>query len=183
MRKLLILILCVFALCSSTCRRTTRSPAQTENEKHIADVNAILRLKMTKMAAWSNKNADIVTDLYEDDAFVLENGKALHGINEIKKEIATKEKVAAATNSTSGTGGTVDVTVARSGDIGYSHDTGETAFIDPKTNRAKTEKIDYVTVYEKQGNQSWKIVIDVWSSDSPAMPMTDKLLRVFRGVR
>jgi ketosteroid isomerase-like protein len=183
MRKLLILILCVFAFCINSCRRTSHPPAQTENEKHTADVNAILRLKMTKMVAWSDKNAGIVPDLYEDDAFVLENGKSLHGIDEIKTEIMAKDTVADAAKYSSGTGRTESVDVAKSGDIGYSHDIGEIYCMDPKTNRVKTEKIDYVTVYRKQTNRSWKIVIDVWTSDKPAWPMTDKLLHVFKGVR
>jgi len=181
MRQSLILIACMLTLCVNACKRTTAPPARTEREKHIADVNAILRLKMTKMVAWSNRNADVVTDLYEDDASVLENGKSLHGVDEIKKEIMARAKVADVTGSTSGAGGTV--AVARSGDIGYSHDTAETTVINPKTNRAVIKKGDYVTVYRKQGNQSWKIVIDVWTSDSPALPMTDKMLGAFRGVR
>ncbi len=183
MRKSMIIILCMLILCFNACRRTTRPPAQTENEKHIADVNDILRLKMTKMVAWSNKNADNVTDFYEADALVLENGKCLHGIDEIKKAIIAQNKVADAIKSTSGSGVTEGVAVARSGDIGYSHDSSEITSIDPKTNRAKTEKIDYATVYRKQSNNSWKIVIDVWTSDSPALPYTDKRLGVFRGVR
>jgi ketosteroid isomerase-like protein len=164
MRQSMILVLCMITICVNACRRTTHPPAQTEKQKYIANVNAILRLKRTKMEAWSNRNADVVTDLYEEDAFVLEDGKSLHGIDEIKKQIRTSptgNKVDHAINSGTGT-----AYVARSGDIGYSHDIIESTSNDPKTNKAK--RSEYVTVYRKRGNQPWKIVTDVWTSDSLA---------------
>jgi ketosteroid isomerase-like protein len=55
---------------------------------------------------------------------------------------------------------------ARSGDLGYSTGTYQMTFNDP-TGRPFTDHGKYVTVWRKQGDGTWKVVLDVFNSDLP----------------
>ncbi len=61
---------------------------------------------------------------------------------------------------------TTKVEVSRSGDLAYSHGTYEETVNDPEGNPV-TDKGKWVTVYEKQPDGTWKVVIDIWNFDGP----------------
>jgi uncharacterized protein (TIGR02246 family) len=58
------------------------------------------------------------------------------------------------------------VVVARSGDVAYETGTYSMTLSDAKK-RASTEKGHYVVVWQKQGDGSWKVVVDAPVSDPP----------------
>jgi ketosteroid isomerase-like protein len=59
------------------------------------------------------------------------------------------------------------VSVARSGEMGYSTGTYQLSFKGPAgTTIADHGK--YVTVWQKQGDGSWKVALDIFNSDLPA---------------
>ncbi len=62
---------------------------------------------------------------------------------------------------------TTKIEVSRSGDLAYSHGTYEVTVNDPEGNPV-TDKGKWVTVWEKQPDGSWKVVIDIWNFDGPA---------------
>jgi ketosteroid isomerase-like protein len=60
------------------------------------------------------------------------------------------------------------VDVARSGDLAYETGAYSMSLTDPATRRVVTEKGNYIVVWKKQADGSWKVVRDVPVSDGPA---------------
>ncbi len=57
--------------------------------------------------------------------------------------------------------------VARSGDIGYTRGTFQLSFNGPSGQKV-SDTGKYVTVWKKQADGSWKVVVDIFNSDLPA---------------
>jgi ketosteroid isomerase-like protein len=60
-----------------------------------------------------------------------------------------------------------DVQAARSGELGYSRGAYELGFTDPK-GKPVVEHGKYATVWRKQTDGTWKVVLDIFNSDMPA---------------
>ena len=60
----------------------------------------------------------------------------------------------------------VTVEAAKSGELGYSRGTYELNFNDPK-GKPVSDKGKYATVWRKQADGSWKVVLDIFNSDIP----------------
>ena len=58
------------------------------------------------------------------------------------------------------------VEAARSGELAYSRGTYELSFTDPK-GKPVTERGKYATVWRKQADGTWKVVLDIFNSDLP----------------
>ena len=58
------------------------------------------------------------------------------------------------------------VEAARSGELAYSTGTYELTFTDPK-GKPITDHGKYATVWRKQADGAWKVVVDVFNSDLP----------------
>ncbi len=56
--------------------------------------------------------------------------------------------------------------VARSGELGYTSGSYQTTFSDP-AGKTVSDKGKYVTVWKKQGDGHWKVVLDIFNSDAP----------------
>ncbi len=63
-----------------------------------------------------------------------------------------------------------DAQAAKSGDLGYSHGAYQLTFNDPK-GKPITDHGKYATVWRKQADGSWKVVLDIFNSDLPAPGM------------
>ena len=61
----------------------------------------------------------------------------------------------------------VRVEVARSGELGYTSGAYEMIFNDP-SGKLISDKGKYVTVWKKQRDGSWKVLLDIFNSDLPA---------------
>lgn len=59
------------------------------------------------------------------------------------------------------------VDAAHSGDLAYSTGTYDMSFNDP-TGKPITDRGKYATVWRKQADGTWKVVVDVFNSDLPA---------------
>lgn len=59
------------------------------------------------------------------------------------------------------------VEAARSGDIGYSSGAYQMSFNDP-SGKQVNDRGKYVTVWKKQADGSWKVLLDIFNSDLPA---------------
>jgi ketosteroid isomerase-like protein len=55
---------------------------------------------------------------------------------------------------------------AHSGDLGYTIGAYEMTFNDP-TGKTVSDKGKYVTVWKKQKDGSWKVLLDVFNTDLP----------------
>jgi ketosteroid isomerase-like protein len=60
----------------------------------------------------------------------------------------------------------VRVQVAKSGELGYTSGTYQMAFNDP-SGKAISDTGKYVTVWKKQSDGSWKVLLDIFNSDLP----------------
>ena len=63
-----------------------------------------------------------------------------------------------------------DAQAAHSGDVGYSRGAYDLSFTNPK-GKAVTEHGKYATVWRKQSDGGWKVVLDIFNSDSPVPGM------------
>ena len=59
------------------------------------------------------------------------------------------------------------VEVSKSRDLAYTQGTYTLLTTDPQTKRAVNDHGSYVTTYRKQGDGSWKAVVDIITSDVP----------------
>jgi ketosteroid isomerase-like protein len=57
--------------------------------------------------------------------------------------------------------------VAKSGELGYTSGAYEMTFNDP-TGKTISDKGKYVTVWKKQTDGSWKVLLDIFNTDLPA---------------
>lgn len=57
--------------------------------------------------------------------------------------------------------------VAKSGELGYTSGTYQMTFTDP-AGKTVPDKGKYVTVWTKQADGSWKVLLDIFNTDMPA---------------
>ena len=63
------------------------------------------------------------------------------------------------------------VEVSKAGDVAYSQGAFTYTGTDPKTKKVVTENGNYVEVYKKQADGSWKVVEDIASQEAPPTPV------------
>ena len=63
------------------------------------------------------------------------------------------------------------IEVAKSEDMAYSEGTYAYTSTDPKTKKAVIEHGNYVEVYKKQGDGSWKVAADIATQEIPPKPV------------
>jgi ketosteroid isomerase-like protein len=63
---------------------------------------------------------------------------------------------------------TAKVEAATSGEFGYTRGTYTMNMTDPKSKKVLRASGKYVTVYARQADGSWKIVVDINNPDAPA---------------
>lgn len=108
------------------------------------------------------KNVDSLVAYYADDAaLLLANAPTTKGRDAIRKGF-TDMLGAGVSLSWQAT----DADVARSGDLGYTLGTYEESTTGPKGTQV-TDKGKYVTIWKKQADGTWKVVIDIANSDLP----------------
>jgi ketosteroid isomerase-like protein len=117
-------------------------------------------------AAWSQaaKSADGMLSFYADDATVLAPNAPMASDGESRRKVIAElyaiPGIALSWQATK-------VEVARSGDIGYSLGTYEMTANDangkPFSDRGK-----YTTIWRKQADGNWKVVVDMFNTDLPA---------------
>jgi ketosteroid isomerase-like protein len=62
------------------------------------------------------------------------------------------------------------VEVAKSGELGYTSGTYQMTFSDP-SGKTIPDKGKYVTVWKKQADGTWKVLLDIFNTDMPAPGM------------
>ncbi len=65
------------------------------------------------------------------------------------------------------------VEVAKAGDLAYVTGTYEDTMTDASGKSVK-DRGSYVTIWKKQADGSWKVVVDIWNSDLPASAPAEK---------
>lgn len=157
LRNLRLLLACTaFVSCfAASCNNQSAAPAAPPDTR-AAD-EAAIRAGDANFAQWAVlKDVDKIAGLYEDDAVLFAPGTpALTDKDSIRKMIAGL----VATPGLQVNVHVASVDVARSGDIAIDRGTVDSTSTDKK-GKATTSTIEYVLVWKKQADGSWKIAAD-----------------------
>lgn len=145
----------------------TQAPPPPPPDTRAADEKAIRDQETAAAQAWSAKDVDKVVALYADDAtLMLPNSPVLTG----KAAMIPALKGAMADPNFSLSIQNTSVEASKGGDLGFVRGSYLVHASDPKTKKATMEKGNYVIVYKKQADGSWKIAADTAIPEAPAAP-------------
>ena len=145
----------------------TQAPPPPPPDTRAADEKAIRDQETAAAQAWSAKDVDKILALYADDAtLMLPNSPAMSG----KAAMTPALKGAVADPNFAFTIQNTSVEASKGGDLGFVRGTYVVQATDAKTKKATTEKGNYVIVYKKQADGSWKIAADTAIPEAPAAP-------------
>ncbi len=143
------------------------SPPPPVVDTRDADIKAIKDADAAEARDLAAKAFDKMGSYYADDAALFTPGapaavgkEAINGMTKMLRDGDVELKFAP-----------TKVDVAKSGDLGYVQGTYTMASTDLKTKRRMTEKGNYVTVYKKQADGSWKIAADINTNDALPVPV------------
>jgi len=139
---------------------------QPAPDTRAADEAAIREADMAWSKTAEAKQVDAMIGYYAADAMVLAPNEPLASGKEAVSKLITGMF---AMPGFSVSWQSAKVEVARSGDLGYSQGTFQMAMNDPKGN-PMTDRGKYITVWRKQGDGTWKVVVDMINTDMPAAP-------------
>ena len=145
----------------AACTQVTPPPPDTR----AADEKALRDLDAASLTAWNNKNADMIASFYTDDAAIAIPGVPLiHGKEAMRTGLKDtlmdpNFKLTFSPNAVETAGGV----------LGYVRGSYTVVATDPKTKKPSTEDGNYLIVYKKQADGSWKIVND-FATAAPAPP-------------
>jgi len=137
-------------------------------DTRAADEQAIRDTEAAWVKDFAAKDVDRVAAYYADDAAsMLTNVPLMTG----KDAILAGLKGALADPKFTLDFHPTKVEVSKGGDMAYSQGTYTYTETDPKTKKVLGGKGNYVEVYKKQADGSWKTVEDIASDDAPATPV------------
>jgi|SRR5580700_8819025 uncharacterized protein (TIGR02246 family) len=130
-----------------------------------ADAKAIRDGEVAWNQDWAAKDVEKIVGHYADDANLeVPEMPIVSG----KDAIRTTLKGLLMDPNLSLTFATVQVEVAKGGELAYSRGTYTMIVSDAKSKKPRTEKGKYVTVYRKGTDGAWKAIQDINNSDAPA---------------
>ena len=145
----------------------TQAPPPPPPDTRAADEKAIRDQETAAAQAWTAKDVDKILALYADDAtLMLPNSPALSG----KAAMTPALKGAVADPNFALTIQNTSVEASKGGDLGFVRGSYMVHQSDPKTKKTTMEKGNYVIVYKKQADGSWKIAADTAIPEAPAAP-------------
>ena len=157
-RSWLLTATIVFAECFAACSKPQHS---AEPDTRATDEAAIRALDTQFVKDAAAKDADKIAALYTDDAVIFATGvPAVVGKDNIRKAI--EQMLAGPSRQFVFSNVTVDV--ARSGDLAEDRGSGQVTILD-KDGKPVTETSEYVLVWKKQADGSWKIAADTSARD------------------
>jgi ketosteroid isomerase-like protein len=150
------------ALALSACGKSEDDGPAAQAAK---DVQAIKDSEASFVAGFKAKDLEKVVAFYGSSAMVFFPGQTpTKGMDQIRYvyRLALGDPAAALTIAAD------RVEVAAAGDIAYSRGTFEQTATDATSHKPVTVKGDYVTVFKKTANGSWKAIEDIVSPTKPA---------------
>jgi uncharacterized protein (TIGR02246 family) len=161
--KMLLIPITALALLAAC----TQAPPPAPPDTRAADEKAIRDQETAAAQAWTAKDVDKIVALYADDATVMIPNVPVMAS---RQAIAAGFKQATADPNFSLTIQNTSVEASKGGDLGFVRGTYMVHQTDPKTKKATMEKGNYVLVYKKQADGSWKIAADTAIPEAPAAP-------------
>ena len=133
-------------------------------DTHDVDVQAIKDNEAQWNKDFEAKDAGKLAAHYADDAVLMNPGApAANGKEAIRKTLTEMVADPALSLKFHAT----QVEVAKSGDVAYTHGTYAMTMTDPASKKVINDHGNYVTVYKKQADGSWKAVEDTAISELP----------------
>lgn len=148
-----------FGLCLIPLLGCTRSPAPPDT---AADVQAVNQVREREIAAFSAGQPDTLASLFTSDAVIMPpNEPVLNGSAALRtwaQAIADQATVRGQYTSS-------DVVVV--GDWAIDRYTGLLTITPKGGGAANEERVKGIHIFRRQPDGSWRIVQDVWNTDSP----------------
>lgn len=131
------------------------TPAPLENEISEAR-QAIDKGNAQWIEAWDKADASMIASLFASDGVMLSrNGKVFKGPEQIlERQKPIMEKAGKGVKATVTT---VDLWL----DGSRAYETGKYSYAFPENGKVRTEEGRYVTIWERQSDGGWKIIVDM----------------------
>jgi uncharacterized protein (TIGR02246 family) len=161
MRRNTSLTVCLaLAALTAACSNPPAPPPDTR----AADVQAVKDVEAAWVKDTSAKDVDKWVSYFADDGCALYPGSAtLCGKSAIKTAMAPyfgDRNFSLSFQSTK-------VVASKGSDMVYAEGTYTSTATNPKTKKPMNDKGKYLTIYMKQADGTWKVVVDTYNSDSP----------------
>jgi uncharacterized protein (TIGR02246 family) len=139
-------------------------PPSSPPDTRAADERAVREADAAWSKAWAAKDVEGYLSFIADDAIELpSNAPMLTGKESMRKGLS--EEMAKPGFALSWQASKVEA--SRGGDLAYSIGTYQGTMNDAK-GKLVTERGKYVTLWKKQSDGKWKVVVDIYNSDLPA---------------
>jgi uncharacterized protein (TIGR02246 family) len=165
-KSMLVATALASALTLSACGPGSEASTNSANSvnsaaaDNSAPADAIRAQEARSMQDWASRDAERIISVYTPDATVMTpGGPRMTGLDQIRSGIG-----ALARDPNLQTQFAADkVEVAASGDLAYTRGTYSMRSTDPQTQRPRTETGNYLSIWRRQADGSWKIVEDIIS--------------------
>ncbi len=153
----------LFALLSSGCMQAP-APATPTPDAHAQDEKAIRDTEAAWVKAFATKEPEKAAAFYADDAAsMLPDTPLMTG----KQAIVAGMKPELGDPNFSLAFAPTKVEIAKSGEIAYSQGWFKYTTTDPKTRKRVGQAGNYVEVYKKQADGTWKVEEDIATEETP----------------
>ena len=159
---LLLTSILVLLLALSGCQQT---PPPQPPDTRAADEVAIRAAEAAQIKAVAALDAAAAVSVYSDDVVAMDaESPTIQGKENMRQWFENFFK-----DKPQFSGSTTKVEVARSGDLAYSMGTGKMT-IQPKKGKPVETGLKYVSLWKKQADGSWRMIVDTMIPDPPAKP-------------
>lgn len=157
----------LFAMVESGCMRQAAVATATANTRGL-DEKAIRDTEAAWVKAFATKEPAKAAAFYADDAAsMLPDTPLMEG----KAAILAGMKPELGDPNFSLVFAPTKVQIAQSGDIAYTQGTFQYTTTDPKTKKRVGQAGNYVEVYKKQADGTWKVEEDIATEETPLKPL------------
>ena len=137
-----------------------------KSDSRVADEAAIREADAASLRAIAAKQVDATVSFYDEQASILmPNAPIVTGREEIRRAWEQMFAIPGFTLAPK----TTKIEVARSGDLAYTEGTYQFMANDSQ-GKPVSDRGKFVVVWKKQTDGAWKIVADIWNSDTPPAP-------------
>jgi ketosteroid isomerase-like protein len=166
------LLLVVFASALSSLAGCSQAPPPAAPvPDHAADEKTIRDGEAQWVLDFNSRTVDRVLSHYAPDAAsMLPDTPLMIGTDAIRAGV----KMEFADPNSSLHFHPTKVEIAQSGEIAYSQGVFTYTGTDPKTKKAASQDGNYVEVYKKQPDGSWKAIEDIATEETPLIPLKKK---------
>ena len=159
----------LFALSASGCKQAPTAAIPTPDTR-AQDEKAIRDNEAAWMKAFATKEPEKAAAFYADDAdSMLPDTPIMAG----KQAIIAGMKPELGDPNFSLVFAPAKVEIAKSGDIAYSQGKFQYTTTDPKTGKRVGQTGNYVEVYKKQADGTWKVQEDIATEEAPLKPLAE----------